>query len=42
METLTQLERLFIELLRNLNEQQRADVLRIMEALKHKALKAEA
>lgn len=37
METLTQLERLFIELLRNLNEQQRADVLRIMEALKQQS-----
>lgn len=33
MENLTQLERFFLELLRELNDQQRADILRIMEAL---------
>ncbi len=33
MENLTQLERLFLELLRGLDGQQRADILRIMEAL---------
>ncbi len=33
MQNLTQLERLFLELLRGLNEQQREDVIRIMEAL---------
>lgn len=34
METLTQLECLFIELLRELDEQQRDDILRLLEALK--------
>lgn len=33
MENLTQLERLFLELLRSLNDQQREDVMRILEAL---------
>lgn len=33
MENLTQLERFFLELLRNLNDQQRGDVMRILEAL---------
>lgn len=37
MENLTQLERLFLELLRGLNDQQRADILRIMEALQQSA-----
>lgn len=32
MENLTQLERLFLELLRSLNDQQREDVMRILEA----------
>ena len=32
MEQHTQLERLFLELLRGLNEQQQKDVIRIMEA----------
>lgn len=34
MENLTQLERRFLELLRSLNERQREDVIRIMEALR--------
>lgn len=33
MENLTQLEHLFLELLRSLNDQQREDVMRILEAL---------
>lgn len=33
MENLTQLERLFLELLRSLSDQQRGDVIRILEAL---------
>lgn len=33
MENLTQLERLFLELLRSLSDQQREDVIRILEAL---------
>ncbi len=33
MQNLTELERLFLELLRDLDEQRRKDVLRIMEAL---------
>lgn len=37
MENLTQLERFFLELLRGLNDQQRADILRIMEALQQSA-----
>lgn len=37
METLTQLESLFLQLLRGLSEQQRQDVLRIMEAFEQSA-----
>ncbi len=37
MENLTQLERLFLELLRDLNDQKRDDLLRIMEALRQSA-----
>lgn len=37
MENLTQLERLFLELLRELNDQKRDDLLRIMEALRQSA-----
>ncbi|WP_268988683.1 hypothetical protein [Pseudomonas chlororaphis] len=33
MENLTQLERVFIQLLRELNTQQQQDVLRVLEAL---------
>lgn len=33
MENLTQLEHLFLELLRSLNDPQREDVMRILEAL---------
>lgn len=33
METLTPLEHLFLDMLRDLDEQQQLDVLRIMEAL---------
>lgn len=32
MQNLTQLERLFLELLRGLDEQQRQDLIRLMEA----------
>lgn len=34
MESLTQLERLFIELLRNLDERRQQDLIRILEVLK--------
>ncbi len=34
MNNLTELERLFLELLRELSEQRRQDVIRIMEALR--------
>lgn len=34
MEKLTQFERIFIEVLRSLSEEQRTDVLKIMEALR--------
>lgn len=37
METLTELEYLFLQLLRELSEQQRKDVLRIMEAFEQSA-----
>lgn len=37
MENLTQLERLFLQLLRELNDQKRNDLLRIMEALRKPA-----
>lgn len=33
MENLTQLEHLFLEMLRSLNDQQQEDVMRILEAL---------
>ncbi len=35
MESLTQLEHLFLELLRSLDDQQRRDVMKIMEAYLH-------
>lgn len=34
MESLTQLERLFIELLRGLDEQRRQDLMRVLEVLR--------
>lgn len=37
MQNLTELERLFLELLRELDEQRRQDVIRIMEALRQSA-----
>lgn len=37
MENLTQLERLFLELLRSLNDQQQQDVMRILEVLQQSA-----
>lgn len=39
MNNLTELERLFLELLRELDEQRRQDVIRIMEALRQSTSK---
>ena len=37
MESLTQLERLFVELLRDLDEQGKEDLMRLLEVLSHSA-----